>query len=154
MVLMAGLLDLGPVARQGWQRRRGAIGHADLVRVQRQRHHGVIADQRGEFDDAGGAMGSEDALVGRVTGVMAPQQFGGVVVDGLLVLCLERAAAVPQGLDRPGRQSRLPRLGFVGVPLELAVPEAPGQQDDELAQARGKTGVEAQDEAEVGPFFG
>ena len=64
------------MARQGWQRRRGAIGHPDLVRVQRQRNHGVVADQRGEFDDAGRAIGGEDALVGRVAGMMAPQQFG------------------------------------------------------------------------------
>src|SRR5882757_5938506 len=42
---------------------------ADLVRIQREGDHRVVAYQRSQFDDAGRAVVVEDALVGRVTGV-------------------------------------------------------------------------------------
>jgi hypothetical protein len=121
MVLMAELLDPGAVGGQGTQWQRGPVGHADLVCVQGERDHGVVADQRGQFDDAGGAVTREDALVGRVGDAVVAQQFGGIVVDRLLVRLLECAAAVTQGLDRAVRQSCLARLGLVRGPLELTV---------------------------------
>jgi len=103
------------------QRRRCAVGHTDFVRVERERNHGIIADQRGELDDAGGAIGREDALVGRVAGAMVAQQLGGVVADRLFVRRLERAASVPQRLYRLVGQACLARLRLVREPLELAV---------------------------------
>ena len=69
---------------------------------------------------------------------MVAQQFDRVVVDRLLVRRGERGAAVAQRLDRFRRQPGLARLGFVGEPLELAIPEPADQQDDELAQPGGK----------------
>jgi hypothetical protein len=111
------------VAGQGRQRQRqrGALRYADLVRVQRQRHHRVVADQCRQLDDSGGAVAVEDALVRRVRGVVVAQQFGRVVMDGLLVGCGERAAAVAQRLDGLIGQAGLARLRFMGEPLELAV---------------------------------
>jgi hypothetical protein len=121
MLLMGELLDRAAVAGQGRQRRRRTFRHADLVRVQRQRDHGVVADQRCQLDDAGGAVGGEDALVGRVAGMMVAQQFGGVVGDRLFVRGGECGATLAQRLDGLLRQPRLPRLGLVREPFELAV---------------------------------
>jgi hypothetical protein len=73
------------VTRQGRQRRLRPLRHIDLVRVQRQRDHRVVADQRGQFDDTGGAVAIEDALMGRVADAVVAQQFGRIVVDRLFV---------------------------------------------------------------------
>ena len=82
--------------RQG---RCRTIRHANLVCVQGESDHRVIADERGELDDAGGAVGAEDALIGRVRGAAVAQQLDGVVVDRLLVLLGEAGAALAEGLD-------------------------------------------------------
>ena len=137
--------------RQG---RRGAIGHADVVRVQREGDHRVVADERGQFDNAGSAIGLMDALVGGVADGVIAQQLTGVIVDRLLVGRGEAAAASAQRLDAGVGEAGLAGLGFVREPLELAVPEAAGQQDDKLAQPWLEASeFETQHEAEVGPFL-
>ncbi len=103
------------------QGRRGTFGHTDLVCVERQRDHRVVADQRGQFDDAGGAVCVEDAAVGRVGRAMVAQQLDSVVVDGLLVWRGEAVAAVTQRLDGLLGEAGLARLALVREPLELAV---------------------------------
>ena len=67
------------------QGRRRTVRHADLVRVQRERDHRVVADERGQLDDTGSAVGVEDALVGRVGCAVVVQELDRVVVDRLLV---------------------------------------------------------------------
>ena len=91
------------------------------MRVQRERDHRVVADERGQLDDAGSPVGGEDALVGRVSRAVVAQQLDRVVVDRLLVRGLERVAAMAEGLDRLVGEAGLAGLGFVGEPLELAV---------------------------------
>jgi hypothetical protein len=102
------------------QGRRGTFGHTDLVCVERQRDHRVVADQRGQFDDAGGAVCVEDAAVGRFGRAMVAQQLDSVVVDGLLVWRGEAVAAVTQRLDGLLGEAGLARLALVREPLELA----------------------------------
>ena len=116
--VMARLLMRGAEVGQG---RRGTFGHTDLVCVERQRDHRVVADQRGQLDDAGGAVCVEDAAVGRVGRAMVAQQLDSVVVDGLLVWRGEAVAAVTQRLDGLLGEAGLARLALVREPLELAV---------------------------------
>ena len=103
------------------QGRRRTVRHADLVRVQRERDHRVVADERGQLDDTGSAVGVEDALVGRVGCAVVVQEFDRVVVDRLLVRCGEVVAAGAQCLDGLLGKAGLSRLAFVREPLELAV---------------------------------
>ena len=63
-------------------------------------------------------------------------------------------AAGAQGLDRGVGDTGLAGFGLMRKPLELAIPEPAGEQDDELADACRQAGVEAQHQAEVGPFLG
>ena len=133
----------------------GAVGERDFVRIQRHRHHRVVADQRGELDHADDVPAVEHAPVGRVIDGLPLVQRLRVIVDRERVgIGLRRPLARPDVVDDGWLEARLPRHDLVDVPFELAVAGARRHQDRKLVQARRQRRAVAQELAELLPFVG